>query len=168
MTNQLKFDEYKTIIEDSARFSERRQSVTNTYITVNSLLLTAIAFIYKDSGAGSLWVILLPIPLVVAGVFVSIWWRQLIQKYKNLVGLRMNILYKMEDTKELSGLEKMYHIEEEEYYPRDDEGNMIADKVTAFSDVEGKLPIMFGILHAIFGVVLLITFFGRVIISIFS
>jgi len=39
-----KFEEYKMIIDDSARFSERRQSITNTYITVNSLLLTAIAF----------------------------------------------------------------------------------------------------------------------------
>ena len=168
MNTQIKFDEYKMLIDDSARFSERRQSVTNTYITVNSLLLTAIAFIYKDSGADNLWVVLLPIPLVAAGVYVSIWWYQLIQKYKNLVGLRMNILYKMEDVKELAELEKVYHIEEAEYYPRDEEGNMIADKVTAFSDVEGKLPIMFGILHVIFGGFILVTFFGRVVMSIFS
>jgi hypothetical protein len=34
-----KFEEYKLFIEDTARFSERRQTVTKTYITVNSAIL---------------------------------------------------------------------------------------------------------------------------------
>lgn len=166
MSNQ-KFEEYKMLIDDSARFSERRQNVTNTYITVNSLLLTAIAFIYKDSGMGRLWITLLPIPLVIAGVFVSVWWFQLIQKYKNLVGLRMDVLYEMENSKELADLEKIYHVEEK-YYKRDEKGNMLEDKVTSFSDVESKLPFMFGTLHLIFGLILLVTFFVRAIVSVFS
>ena len=163
MTEKIKFDEYKMIIEDTARFSERRQQISNTYITINSLLLTAIAFMFKDSGAKSIWVVLLPVPLVVAGLFVSFWWSQLILKYKNLVGLRMDILYEMEKTEELAGLEKIYHIEEQKYYPRDEDGNMLEDNVSSFSNLENRLPIMFGLLYIVFGFVLLLTFCVRIV-----
>ena len=154
-----KFNEYKMIVDESARFSERRQGITNTYITVNSLLLTAITFMYKDVGAEHVLVLWLLIALVIAGGFVCIWWYQLIMKYKRLVGLRMNILYEMENSNELSWLEKIYHKEEEAYYPRDKNGNMVEDKSSSFSNLESKLPIMFGVLYAIFGIVLVYSLF---------
>lgn len=50
ITNVDKFEEYKLFIEDTARFSERRQNVGSTYIAVNSIILSAIAFPVKDSG----------------------------------------------------------------------------------------------------------------------
>ncbi len=79
-----KFEEYKLFIEDTARFSERRQTVGNMFVAVNTLLLTAIAFLVRDSGARDygLLVTVLPIPLVIAGFFVCVWWRQIIFKYK--------------------------------------------------------------------------------------
>lgn len=44
-----KFEEYKFFIDDTARFSERRQKVGSTYVAVNSIILSAIAFLVKDS-----------------------------------------------------------------------------------------------------------------------
>jgi len=63
-----KFEEYKLFVEDSARFTERRQAISNTYVTVNSLLLAAIGLLIKDLGARGIWTLLLLLPLVVAGV----------------------------------------------------------------------------------------------------
>ena len=33
-----KFEEYKLFVDDTARFTERRQTVSNIYVGVNSLL----------------------------------------------------------------------------------------------------------------------------------
>ena len=46
------FEEYKLFVDDTARLSDRRQTVTNTYIAVNSLLLGAISFLIRDAAGG--------------------------------------------------------------------------------------------------------------------
>jgi hypothetical protein len=45
------FEEYKLFVEDTARFTERRQTVNNTYVAVNSIILSAIALLVKDVSA---------------------------------------------------------------------------------------------------------------------
>ena len=37
-----KFEEYKLFVEDTARFTDRRQTVSNIYVAVNSIILSAI------------------------------------------------------------------------------------------------------------------------------
>jgi hypothetical protein len=124
VTQFNKFEEYKLFVEDTARLSERRQAISNTYVAINSLLLAAIGLLIKDLGVRGLWT--LPLPLVIAGIAVSLWWRQLIHKYKALVGLRIDTLRAMED--EMPGSVKMYHIEDK-LYPRDAEGRLIPGHV---------------------------------------
>jgi len=65
----------------------------------------------------------------------------------------------MEKLDELAWLEKIYHKEEEAYYPRDESGNMLKDKSSGFSNLESKLPTIFGALYVVFGVVLIYTLF---------
>ena len=113
MADSTKFEEYKMFIEDTARFTERRQDASNLYVTINSLILTAIVFVVKDLGANPLSRLLLLLPVITAGIFVSLWWRQLIIKYKELVGFRINMLRKMEEKEDLKETEKMYHAEDE-------------------------------------------------------
>ena len=154
MTNTIdKFDEYALIIEDTARFTERRQTISNNYVAINSLLLAGIGVLIKDVGMQGTWVLLLPLPLVAAGIAVSLWWRQLILRNKALVRLRMKVLHEMETR--LPGAEMIYH-REDELYPRDEAGRAIPQKGLAFSDLEGRLPILFLVLYAIFGGGLLI------------
>lgn len=143
-----KFEEYKLFVGDTARFTERRQTVSNIYVAVNSLLLAAIGLLIKDLGVRYLWTLLLPLPLITAGIAVSLWWRQLIRKYKKLVGLRIDTLHKMEEMMPESV--KMYHIEDK-LYPRDEDGKMIPGKGLNFSDLEARLPMLFVMLYCIFG-----------------
>ena len=116
-----KFEEYKLFVEDTARFSERRQKVGSTYVAVNSIILSAIAFLVKDSGFTGRWQLLVVLPLLVAGMSICLSWRQLILNYKKLVNLRIDRLRAMEELPEMEGSSKIYHAEDE-LYPRSGQG----------------------------------------------
>ncbi|MBT3187762.1 MAG: hypothetical protein HN736_09180 [Anaerolineae bacterium] len=146
--DQVKFDEYKLFIDDTARFTDRRQNASNLYVTVNSLLLTAIAFIVKDALFKETWAFLLTIPIIVSGIFVSIWWKQLLHRYRELGRLRFRALREMEKSPKLDGIEKMYH-HEDKLYPRNPDGTVQQGKGLNFSDLESKLPTMFIVLYSI-------------------
>jgi hypothetical protein len=159
-----KFEEYKLFIEDTARFSERRQKVGSTYVAVNSIILSAIAFLVKDSGFTGQWQLLVVLPLLVAGITLCLSWRQLILNYKRLVNLRIDRLRIMEDLPEMEGSSRVYHAEDE-LYPRDEqeereprEGLNFTEKGLNFSDLERQLPWVFLALYGMFliGVVVLI------------
>jgi hypothetical protein len=149
MSTVDKFEEYKLFVEDTARLSERRQTVTNIYITVNSLMLGAISFLIKDATTGRWWGLILGLPLMASGVAVCCFWSQFLHKYKKLVGLRIDTLRQMEDLPEMAGSVRMYHVEDE-LYPRDKEGKMIPGEGLNFSDLEKRLPTLFLILYAIY------------------
>ena len=68
--DSVKFDEYKMFINDTARFTDRRQNASNLYITVNSLLLTVIIFIVRDANFLQFWSFIFTVPIIVAGIFV--------------------------------------------------------------------------------------------------
>lgn len=161
MIDPAKFGEYKAFIEDTARFTDRRQTISNTFVVINSLLLTVISYSLKDSSFIQPWKIILTIPLILAGILVSVWWRQLIRKYKKLVNLRIRLLREMENSKELSGLVKMYHAEDE-LYPRDENGKMLKGKGLNFSDLEAKLPLLFIGLYTLF-----LIFFYTLFVTVF-
>ena len=148
------FEEYRMLLQDAARLPDRRQSTSNMYVTVNSLLLTAIGLLGKDLVASGRWGLLLPIPLVAAGIAVCLWWTQLIRKHKLLVGLRINALREMESSPEMDGSVKIFH-REDALYPRDETGNMIPGPGLNFSDLEARLPQVFLWLYCLAGAVLL-------------
>ncbi len=150
---ELKFEEYRTFIEDTARFTERRQNTSNLYMSINSLLLTGLMFAIKDFDENLSLAFLFPLLIVTAGIFISLLWRQLIQKYKKLVGLRIATLRKMENEESLSWMAKMYHAEDS-LYPQDGKKKMLN-----FSDKEAQLPSVFIGLYIIAGIFLLASFF---------
>ncbi|MDD2756026.1 MAG: hypothetical protein PHS80_10910 [Methanothrix sp.] len=143
-----KFEEYSLFIEDTARLSERRQTISNTYVAVNSLLLVAIGLLIKDLGATGVWRLLLPVPLIVSGIIISRRWSELLSNYKKLVGFRINVLKDME--KKMSGIENMYH-REELIYPMDGSSGSHSIHGLNFSDKEQALPKIFILLYCIFG-----------------
>ncbi|HEY77185.1 MAG TPA: hypothetical protein G4O00_13595 [Thermoflexia bacterium] len=143
------FEEYKLFVEDTARLSDRRQTVTNTYITVNSLLLGAISFLIRDAASGQWWGLVLSFPLLAAGIAVSCFWRQFIHKYKTLIGLRIDTLREMEELPGMENSIRMYHVEDA-IYPRDKDGKMIPGEGLNFSDLERRLPTVFLILYILY------------------
>ncbi len=156
----VKFDEYKTFVGDTARFTDRRQNISNLYVSVNSLLLTAIAFIVKDAKLEQIWALFFTIPLAISGIYISLWWKQLLHKYKLLVRLRFRVLREMEEQEGLQGMEGMYH-REDELYPRDKDGTVIDGKGLNISDLETKLPQIFIILYscALAGIVIALSIY---------
>ena len=142
----LRMEEYKLFVEDTARFSERRQTITNTYISVNSAIAGLLAFLVKDSGLVDLLVLIAIIALICFGLLICCYWVQLINKYKKLVGFRVKLLHEMEDR--LPDLIGVYHREDELYKPTQ-------GKPLNISDLERGLPILFGLLYVILGIVLL-------------
>ncbi len=146
MSEGNSFEEYKLFVEDTARFSERRQTITNTYISVNGVILGAITLLVKDAGLTNWWLVFAMLPLIAAGVMVSIYWHQLVIKYKQLVGLRLDVLREMEE--KMPGSIQMYH-REDRLYPRDTQGRLIPGQGLNFSDREASLPILFIILYIV-------------------
>ena len=140
-----KFEEYKLFVEDTANFSDRRQTVANIYVAVNSILLSAAAFLVKDAGLENRVVILTSILILLAGIAICILWAQIIFKYKKLIGLRMKELKKMERAPEMAGCHQMYLREDELYEP-------VGEKRTwlSFSNMEVRLPYVFMTLYSIF------------------
>jgi ABC-type sugar transport system permease subunit len=143
-----RFEEYRLFVEDTARFTERRQTVNNTYVAVNSIILSAIALIVKDVSASNFWRALIVIPVLVAGIVICLQWTRLILKYKGLVGFRMEELRAIEDLDDMADSSKMYHAEDR-LYPRDKQGNIIAGQGLNFSDRERWLPRVFMGLYAL-------------------
>jgi hypothetical protein len=144
-----KFDEYKLFVEDTARFSERRQTVNNIYVAVNSIILSAIALLVKDVGAKSSWRALIVLPVLVAGIVICLQWKRIILKYKRLVGFRVEELRAMEELQRMRHSHRMYHAEDA-LYPRDEQGELIPRQGLNFSDREQWLPRIFIGLYALF------------------
>jgi hypothetical protein len=157
-----KFEEYSLFIEDTARLSERRQTVSNTYVAVNSLLLVAIGLLVKDLGATGVWRLLLPVPLIISGIIISRRWSELLSNYKKLVGFRIIVLKEME--KKMSGIENMYH-REDLLYPRDKSGGSNSIGGLNFSDKEQALPKIFILLYYLFGLGLIAALMVELIVN---
>ena len=149
-----KLGEYKLFVEDTARFTEQRRSLSNKFVAVNLALLGSAGVLLKEVNSTKLWMALLPLPLIVAGIFVCVWWRQLIFKYKKIVGFRIDILREIEEHPGMADSIKMYH-REDELYPRDEEGRSMEGIGLNFSDLESRLPTLFAVLYVVFGLILL-------------
>ena len=148
---EVQFEEYSLFVEDTARFSERRQTVTNIYITVNGAIAGFITFLVKDSGLTNWWLVVAIWPLIIFGIMVCNYWQQLIDRYKKLVRLRLKVLREMEP--KLPGSVQMYH-REDELYPRDPQDNIIQGLGLNFSDWESQLPRLFIVIYVLMGICL--------------
>lgn len=135
-----KFDEYKFFIDDTARLSERRQTVTNTYITVNGAIIGLITFFAKDAGLVHWSVVIAILPLIAAGGIVCYFWYRLLFSYRRLIGFRFIILQQMEE--ELPESSKMYTRESEKFYEKAPKQQQIS-----ISRIEMLLPRLFGIVY---------------------
>jgi len=149
MSTVDKFEEYKLFVEDTARFTDRRQTVTNIYVAVNTIMLSAVALLVTQAGLQRWLMAVAGFTVLAGGISVCLFWRQLIDKYKKLVALRIDELRKMEELPEMSGCQRMYHAEDR-LYPRDAQGRGVPGRMRAFSDLERQLPHVFIVLYAIF------------------
>lgn len=158
--NINKFEEYKLFIEDTARFSDRRQTVNNIYVAVNSIMLCAMAFFAKDARLDHYWQAFVIILVMIAGIVICLQWDRLIFTYKKLIKLRFEELRVMEKSPEMADSHKMYH-QEDKLYPQDSHDKPILGKGLNISDRERWLPRTFICLYAVFIIIYIILLVKR-------
>lgn len=141
-----KFEEYKLFIEDTARLSERRQTVTNTYITVNGAIMGLITFFVKDARLTNWWLVIAMLPLIMAGVAVCYFWHRLLATYRTLLDFRFEQLEDMERSEALRGCHGIYNLEAERFYRK-----APPERQIGFSHIEMRLPLLFIALYLLMG-----------------
>lgn len=151
-----KFDEYKFLVEDTARMTDRRHNISNLYTTVNSILLAAIAVLFTETSLPDIVIITGSAAIMIAGIAISLAWKRAILSYRDLLKIRFDVLYEMEKHPEMAASEKIYHREAEELYPRDEDGKAINTK-GIFSNVEKWLPEVFIALYLALTVTIIVT-----------
>lgn len=88
------FEQYKLYVEASDKVSNRRNAANTFFLSINSLIVTVIAFLYKEKyQLTNKWEILFPLVAVLSLCYV--WWR-LILSYKQLNSAKFKIINEYE------------------------------------------------------------------------
>lgn len=142
------FEQYHLIVEDTARLSDRRQTVSNIYLSANTLLASGIVLLALQGAPnnGPLPPLILIVLIVIGGTVLCVGWGQLIESYKELVGLRIEMLKDIERRPEFSDLTQTY-ILENALYDREQRQKINKKPIFGFSRIEARLPRLFVILY---------------------
>ena len=79
-------NEYQLFFDHVNSLIERRKSVTTTYLSVNTAVTAAIAFLFKDAQLQGWTQRSSALILLVAGLVACTLWRRLIQHYSTMIG----------------------------------------------------------------------------------
>lgn len=143
-------DEYELMLNRVNQLAERRQTTTTTYLSVNTALTGAIAFLFKDGNLSSTAQCISVLTLLLAGIVACGLWRRLITHYSTLTGWWYEQLRELEEmlpnsrkviTKEYQGLFITKH----------------AKGPIGISRYETLLTWLFTIIYLVFGLAILVT-----------
>jgi hypothetical protein len=136
--------EYKLFLEQVVKLAERRQAMTTTYLSVNTALVGAVAFLFKDGLLAGWQQQAAVLVLFGAGIVVCDLWRRLIAQYKTLLGWWYKRLHVLEA--EMPGCSGLIRQEYDDLY--------VAKKGRphiGLSRYETRLTWLFTALYAAFG-----------------
>ncbi|GEM_PF-2975489 len=123
------FEQYQLFVEETARISDRRHSTSNLFLSVNSILLGAVALLIQQSAdKHDALLLFLSALLVAPGLILCIFWYQFLLKYAHRLGLRFSYL---------SQLERNYPDELLPIYSND------KLRSQSFSHLEARIPLVF-------------------------
>ena len=109
-----KFEEYKLLNERAQNLSERRQTTTQTYLTINTAIFGAIAFLVKDSGLHSWALVLVVLPLFIVGILACSIWLGIAAKLERFLDWQYDRLREMEE--QIPGSSMILSRENKEFY----------------------------------------------------
>jgi len=87
---------YTALIADAANTSTRRQTVSNIYLGVNGLFLTALGFLLISSRLNSWWVVIASAAITIAVMPLNRSWLQTLSYYEQLLTGRYTIMREIE------------------------------------------------------------------------
>lgn len=143
----VELEEYKLFAESTQKLADRRQAITQTYLTVNTGIFTVLAFLIKDAGLRGYVLGLVSVPLFLVGIAVCIVWHRMINLYKVTISWRHDRLIEMEQR--ISNSYRMYEREAQRF---------VAGTKTQFSFSRNELwlPRLFLLLYALYGLGLIV------------
>ncbi len=127
-----KYDEYKYFGEQTLHQSQRRQSFSQIYLTVNTGIFGITALLVKDSGLHGWNLVLASLPLFVVGLLACTIWVIIIIRFKKIISWYYEQLRAME--KGIKGSYKFYTKEWESFSQK---------PKSSFSDLEATMPKIF-------------------------
>lgn len=131
------FKQYCLLVEDTARLSDRRQTVSNIYLSANALLASGIALLAVQTASTDLPLppIYLIVLIVGGGSILCLEWRRIIETYRALVSMRIDLLKELEDRPDFGDLIPTYHREDGLYAQK--------KRGFGFTRIEKRLPVLF-------------------------
>jgi hypothetical protein len=140
-----KIEEYRFFAERTLHLSDRRQTATQIYLTVNAALFTVLAFLAKDLGIHGWSLVIATLPLFLVGIVACSIWHRLITQYKPLIGWHYEQLREIENSMPES--QHIFQKEWEKFYQLRQ-----GKEKFGFSIVEVWLPRLFLALYALYGI----------------
>jgi hypothetical protein len=90
------YKQYKLLVEDVSRVSDRRHNTNLMYLSANSILLGASAILLQQSGLGVTVSIVLAAIVAFAGILLCLGWLLLISGYRRVNRTRYEMLRRIE------------------------------------------------------------------------
>jgi hypothetical protein len=140
-----KFEEYRLLYERAEKLSERRQTTSQIYLTINTAIFGGVAFLAKDSGFQG-WILTLSfLSLFAFGILVCSIWLSILLKLEKILNWQYGQLREME--KGIPGSFQLFTKENDALY-KPNKG----EEKFSFSLLEARLP---AILVTIYGICVL-------------
>lgn len=143
----MNVDEYNLFLNQINTLVTRRQAVTATYLSVNTVLIGAMAFLFKDGQLTNLSSQISALTLLLSGVVVCSLWRRLIVQHSTQINWWYAQLRELEA--ETVGSKKLITKEYEDLYA--EKKGRAAIGLTRY---ETQLTWLFTIIYLVFGLVI--------------
>lgn len=82
---------YKLLVEMADRVSQRRQAANSFYLTVNTAIIGAAAYIVQGAEDFNNW------PISLAGIAICILWMRAVLSYKSLNSAKFKVIIELEN-----------------------------------------------------------------------
>ena len=109
-----KYDEYKLLYQRTEKLSERRQATSQIYLTINTAIFGAIAFVVKDSGIEGWNLFYVISPLFLVGILICIIWLNIVLNLEKILNWQYKQLRELET--EIRGSSRIFSKENTAFF----------------------------------------------------
>lgn len=124
---------YKLLVEMADRVSQRRQSANSFYLTVNTAIIGATAYVAREADEANTWAI------SIAGIAICILWIRAVLSYKSLNSAKFRVITELEQRLPVSA-----YSDEWEFLKGAD-----GKRHTPFHKIEVLVPFVFIFVHSV-------------------
>jgi hypothetical protein len=137
------FEQYRLIVEETARIRDARHNISNLFLSVNAIFVGAAAVILQQIaqivGAQPVsgYILFFPVLLVIGGLVLCVFWLKILRNYSSLLEFRFEYLRKCES--EYKDRLIPFFVDQTAYLRQ--------NRVPGFTSVEGRIPLVFIVIY---------------------